>query len=65
MADTHGRHYGNVLIVDRAITYDRIAFIVGAKWQSATETHETLGADCVQENTRSGVAIPGFEDLQT
>ena len=62
-ADTHGRHEGRTIIIDRTITYEQIAFIVGATRQWVTQTLDKLRAEGVLEITRSEIIIHNFEEL--
>ena len=63
-ADTHGRHEGKAIIIDRTITYEQIAFIVGATRQWVTQTLDKLRAQGVLEITRSEIIIHDFDALQ-
>ena len=63
-ADTHGRHEGRAIIIDRTITYEQIAFIVGATRQWVTQTLDKLRAEGVLEITRSEIIIHDFDALQ-
>ncbi len=63
-ADTHGRHEGTAIIIDRTITYEQIAFIVGATRQWVTQTLEKLRGEGVLEITRSEIVIHNFDALQ-
>ncbi|MEM6388026.1 MAG: Crp/Fnr family transcriptional regulator [Pseudomonadota bacterium] len=62
-ADTHGRHEGKTVIIDRSITYEQIASIVGATRQWVTQTLEKLRAEGVLEITRSEIIIHRFSAL--
>lgn len=63
-ADTYGRHEGSTIIIDRTITYEQIAFIVGATRQWVTQTLDKLRAEGVLEITRSEIIIHDFNALQ-
>ncbi|MEM7670635.1 MAG: Crp/Fnr family transcriptional regulator [Pseudomonadota bacterium] len=63
-ADTHGRHEGTTIIIDRSITYEQIAFIVGATRQWVTQTLDKLRAEGVLEITRSEIIVHEFKALQ-
>ncbi len=63
-ADTHGRHEGDAIIIDRTITYEQIAFIVGATRQWVTQTLDKLRCEGVLEITRSEIIIHDFAALQ-
>ncbi|MEL6169736.1 MAG: Crp/Fnr family transcriptional regulator [Pseudomonadota bacterium] len=63
-ADTQGRHQGEAIIIDRTITYEQIAFIVGATRQWVTQTLDKLRAEGVLEITRSEITIYDISALQ-
>ena len=63
-ADTHGRHEGTTIIIDRTITYEQIAFIVGATRQWVTQTLDKLRTEGILEITRSEIKIHDFDALQ-
>lgn len=63
-ADTHGRHEGKDVIIDRTITYEQIAFIVGATRQWVTQTLDKLRAEGVLEITRTEIIIHDVSKLQ-
>lgn len=63
-ADTHGRHNGEAVIIERTITYEQIAFIVGATRQWVTQTLDKLRAEGVLEITRSEITIYDISALQ-
>ncbi|MEL6644185.1 MAG: Crp/Fnr family transcriptional regulator [Pseudomonadota bacterium] len=64
LADSDGRHEGNTIIIDRTITYEQIAFVVGATRQWVTQTLDKLRAEGVLEITRSEIIIHEFGALQ-
>lgn len=64
LADTQGRHEGPRIIIDRTITYEQIAFVVGATRQWVTQTLDKLRAEGVLEITRSEIIIHDFDTLQ-
>ncbi|MCV3273294.1 Crp/Fnr family transcriptional regulator [Roseobacter sinensis] len=63
-ADTHGRHEGDTIIIDRTITYEQIAFVVGATRQWVTQTLDKLRAEGVLDITRSEIVIRDFHALE-
>lgn len=64
LADTQGRHEGSTIVIDRTITYEQIAFIVGATRQWVTQTLEKLRSEGVLEITRGEIIIHDFEALE-
>ncbi len=63
LADTHGRHEGDVIIVERSITYDQIASIVGATRQWVTQSLDRLQADGIINLNRREIAIRDLDRL--
>ena len=64
LADTQGRHEGRTVVVDRTITYEQIASVVGATRQWVTQSFEKFRADGVIEITRSEIVIHDMDALQ-
>ena len=64
LADAHGRHESNTILIDRTITYEQIAFIVGATRQWVTQTLDKLRADGILEITRAEIVIFDIDALQ-
>ncbi|MEL7151503.1 MAG: Crp/Fnr family transcriptional regulator, partial [Pseudomonadota bacterium] len=64
LADTQGRHEGSTIVIDRTITYEQIAFIVGATRQWVTQTLEKLRAEGVLEITRTEIIIHDIDALE-
>jgi CRP-like cAMP-binding protein len=56
-ADTHGRHEGRSIVIDRTITYEQIALVVGGTRQWVTQTLDKLRDESVLEITRSEIII--------
>ena len=52
LADAHGREEGDCIIVDRSLTYEQIAAIVGATRQWVTQSLDKLKSAGVLEITR-------------
>ncbi|MEM8581850.1 MAG: Crp/Fnr family transcriptional regulator [Pseudomonadota bacterium] len=63
LADTQGRHEGTTVIVDRTITYEQIAFLVGATRQWVTQTLDKLRAEGVLEISRAELVIRDMDAL--
>jgi|TARA_B110000908_G_C10265723_1_gene463707 CRP/FNR family cyclic AMP-dependent transcriptional regulator len=57
LASTHGRHDGDVIIIDRSITYEQIASIVGASRQWVTQSLDKLRNEGVLAISRRQIAI--------
>ncbi|MFT7059069.1 MAG: CRP-like cAMP-binding protein [Pseudorhodobacter sp.] len=64
LADTHGRHEGHKIIVERSITYEQIASIVGATRQWVTQSLDRLKSEGVLEITRTEIVVYDLERLQ-
>lgn len=64
LADTNGRHEGAHVIIDRNITYEQIASIVGATRQWVTQSLEKLKSEGVLDISRSEITIYRPEQLQ-
>ena len=64
LADTNGRHEGQRIIVDRTITYEQIASIVGATRQWVTQSLEKLKSEGVLEITRTEIVVHRLDQLQ-
>lgn len=64
LADTNGRHEGRKIIIERSITYEQIASIVGATRQWVTQSLDKLKAEGVLEITRNEIVIYKLERLQ-
>lgn len=65
LADTYGRDEGDVTVIDRSITYEQVATIVGATRQWVTLSLDKLAADGVLEVTRREIRIYKLECLMT
>lgn len=57
VADTQGRSEGTTTVIDRTITYEHIAFVVGATRQWVTQTLEKFRAEGILEISRSKIVI--------
>lgn len=64
LADANGRQEGNCVVIDRTITYEQIASIVGATRQWVTQTLEKLRADGVLQISRSEIVIYDLDALE-
>lgn len=64
LADTNGRHEGNTIIIERTITYEQIASVVGATRQWVTQSFDKFRSEGVLDISRSEIVIHRVEDLQ-
>lgn len=65
LADTNGRHEMGRIIIDRSITYEQIATIVGATRQWVTQSLDKLQQEGVLEVSRKEIAILDPKLLET
>jgi CRP/FNR family cyclic AMP-dependent transcriptional regulator len=63
LASTHGRHEGDVVVIDRSITYEQVASIVGASRQWVTQSLDKLQKEGVLEVSRKQIAIYDVDRL--
>ncbi len=63
LAETYGRHEGGQVIIDRTITYDQIASIVGATRQWVTQSLDRLQSEGIVQVTRKEILISDLELL--
>ncbi|MDG1369613.1 MAG: Crp/Fnr family transcriptional regulator [Paracoccaceae bacterium] len=63
LADTHGRHENGVILIDRSITYDQVATIVGATRQWVTQSLDKLQKENVLKISRHEIAIYDLDRL--
>jgi CRP/FNR family cyclic AMP-dependent transcriptional regulator len=63
LASTHGHHRGNVILIDRSITYEQVASIVGASRQWVTQSLDKLQKQGVLEISRRQIKIFDIERL--
>lgn len=63
LADTQGRHEGRKIIIDRTITYEQIASVVGATRQWVTQSFDKFRAEGVLEINRSEIIIHDIQAL--
>lgn len=63
LADTHGRHEGDAILIDRSITYEQVASIVGASRQWVTQSLDRLEKEGVLEISRRQIAIFDIDRL--
>lgn len=64
LADAHGRKEGQAIVVDRTLTYEQIAAIVGATRQWVTQSLDKLKSAGVLEISRSEIIIHKLESLE-
>ena len=64
LADAYGRHEGRDIIVDRTITYEQVASIVGATRQWITQSFDRMQADGVLTVTRKEITIHDMARLE-
>lgn len=57
LAETYGRHEGGSVVIDRTITYDQIASIVGATRQWVTQSLDRLQSEGVLKVSRKEITI--------
>jgi len=63
LASTHGHHQGDAILIDRSITYEQVASIVGASRQWVTQSLDKLQKEGVLKITRRQIAIYDIERL--
>ncbi len=63
LADTHGRNEGGVVIIDRSITYEQVASIVGATRQWVTQSLDKLQKEGVLDISRKEITIYKIDQL--
>lgn len=63
LAETYGRHEAGQVIIDRTITYDQIASIVGATRQWVTQSLDRLQSEGVLTVSRKEIAISDLGSL--
>jgi len=63
LADTHGRNEGGVVIIDRSITYEQVASIVGATRQWVTQSLDKLQREGVLKISRKEITIYKIDQL--
>lgn len=64
LADKQGRQQDGKVIIDRTITYEQIASIVGATRQWVTHTFEKLQSEGIMETSRSEITLYNIGALQ-
>lgn len=64
LADNQGRHEGSKIIVDRTITYEQIASVVGATRQWVTQSFDKFESDGLIEVNRAEIIIHDMDALQ-
>lgn len=63
LAETYGRHEGGQVIIERTITYDQIASIVGATRQWVTQSLDRLQSEGIVQVTRKEILISDLNQL--
>ena len=64
LADAHGREEGDTIVIDRSLTYEQIAAMVGATRQWVTQSLDKLKSAGVLEITRTEIVIRNLESLE-
>ncbi|SEQ91910.1 Crp/Fnr family transcriptional regulator [Thalassovita taeanensis] len=64
LADTHGRHENGDIIIDRSITYEQVASMVGATRQWVTQSLDKLQTEGVLNVSRKEIIIHHLERLE-
>lgn len=64
LADTYGRHEGETVVIDRSITYEQIASIVGATRQWVTQSLDKLQCEGVLVLSRKEIVINDLARLE-
>lgn len=64
LADAHGRHEGQRTVIERSITYEQIATIVGATRQWVTQSLEKMQQEGVLEVSRKEISILDMGKLE-
>lgn len=64
LAETYGRHENGAVVIDRTITYDQIASIVGATRQWITQSLDRMQADQILQVSRKEITIKDMRLLQ-
>ena len=64
LADTHGRSEGASIVIERSITYEQIASIVGATRQWVTQSLDKLQAEGAVQVSRKEITILDPERLE-
>lgn len=57
LAETYGRHENGCVVIDRTITYDQIASVVGATRQWVTQSLDRLQSEGILKVSRKEIAI--------
>ncbi len=64
LADTHGRHENGDIIIDRSITYEQVASMVGATRQWVTQSFDKLQNEGVLNVSRKEIVIHHLDRLE-
>ena len=65
LADTQGRHESAGIVIERTITYEQIATIVGATRQWVTQSLEKMQSENVLQITRREIIIDNLKYLES
>jgi CRP-like cAMP-binding protein len=63
LAETYGRHEENCVVIERTITYDQIASIVGATRQWVTQSLDRLQSEGIVKVSRKEISINDLSRL--
>lgn len=63
LASTHGHHEGETIVIDRSITYEQVASIVGASRQWVTQSLDKLQKEGVLDISRRQITIYDIDRL--
>ena len=63
LASTHGRHDGDTILIDRSITYEQVASMVGASRQWVTQSLDKLQKEGVLDISRRQITIFDIDRL--
>lgn len=64
LANTYGRHEGEHYVIDRSLTYEQIATIVGATRQWVTQSLEKMQSEGMLKVSRKQIVILSIERLE-
>ncbi len=64
LADTYGRHENGKIIIDRSITYEQVASIVGATRQWITQSFERMQSEGILNVSRKEITIHDLKRLE-
>jgi len=64
LADTNGRHENGKIVIERSITYEQVATIVGATRQWVTQSLDKMQDEGVLQVSRKEIVIEKVEMLE-